>query len=331
MKEEQISIIVPVYNVEQYLEKCVTSLQNQTYKLLQIILVDDGSTDRSGEICDSLAQTDSRIQVIHKENGGSSSARNVGIAHATGEYLGFVDSDDYVEPTMYEELYGAVTEFQVLCAQVGRDEISTKGEKLPDICIPPECPQILSAKTVLKELLLHRGDCSFCTKLFHRSIFEETKPNWFPEGALNEDFHFLVTLLPKLEKIVSLPNQSYHVFYRLGSNSRKESREVFPRVFGDNVVNADWIEEMVSHEYPAFRKIARRFGVFQRIDYLLHIPIGQMNRDNREYREVVGYLRKHCLSGLLNPYLTLKNKLYLLLFVTAPKGVRRIHKRIRRL
>lgn len=329
MKEEQISIIVPVYNVEQYLEKCVATLQNQTYKLLQIILVNDGSTDRSGEICDRLAQTDSRIQVIHKENGGSSSARNVGIAQATGEYLGFVDSDDYVEPTMYEELYRAVKEHKVLCAQVGRDEISPQGEKMPDICIPPESPRILTSETILKELLLHRGDCSFCTKLFHRSIFEQTKPNWFPEGALNEDFHFLVTLLPILEKIVSLPEQSYHVFYRLGSNSRKENKDIFPRVFGDNVVNADWIEEMVSREYPSFRGVARRFGIYQRIDYLLHIPIGQMTRENREYGEVVGYLRKHCLGGLMNPYLTAKNKLYMLLFVTAPKSVRRLHKRIR--
>ena len=103
-----ISVIVPVYKVEPYLNKCIESIVNQTYKNLEIILVDDGSPDNCPAICDSWAEKDSRIKVIHKENGGLSDARNAGMVHATGEYIAFVDSDDYIDPEMYQSLYGVM-------------------------------------------------------------------------------------------------------------------------------------------------------------------------------------------------------------------------------
>lgn len=100
-----ISVIVPVYNVKNYLKKCVDSILSQTYSVLQVILVDDGSTDGSGELCDLLAKCDKRIQVVHKSNGGLSDARNAGIEIAEGKYFSFIDSDDYIEPDMVESLY----------------------------------------------------------------------------------------------------------------------------------------------------------------------------------------------------------------------------------
>ena len=102
MDNELISIIVPVYKVEKYLEKCVKSILKQTYTNLEIILVDDGSPDKCGQLCDELAKTDDRIKVFHKENGGLSDARNFGVERANGEYIGFVDSDDYIHESMYE-------------------------------------------------------------------------------------------------------------------------------------------------------------------------------------------------------------------------------------
>ena len=104
MNEELISIIVPVYNVEEYLKECIDSIINQTYKRIEIILVDDGSTDKSGKICDDYAKIDKRIKVVHKENGGLSDARNVGISVSSGKYIAFVDSDDWVEKTMYKNV-----------------------------------------------------------------------------------------------------------------------------------------------------------------------------------------------------------------------------------
>lgn len=108
---DKISVIVAVYNIEAYLEKCVRSLRNQTYRNLQIILVDDGATDGCPAICDRLAEEDGRIQVIHKKNGGLSDARNAGIAAADGEYIAFVDGDDWIETDMYEKLLSAARQF----------------------------------------------------------------------------------------------------------------------------------------------------------------------------------------------------------------------------
>ena len=107
LKQGLISVIVPVYNVEQYLDRCVCSILNQTYQNLEIILVDDGATDSSGRMCDEYAKRDERIKVVHKQNGGLSDARNAGLAAATGEYIGYVDSDDWIEPDMYEKMYEA--------------------------------------------------------------------------------------------------------------------------------------------------------------------------------------------------------------------------------
>ena len=108
-----ISVIVPVYNILDCLERCVNSICGQTWKNLEILLVDDGSTDGTGKLCDLLAEKDDRIRVFHKPNGGSSSARNLGISMAKGKWIGFVDSDDWIEPQMYERLYEAVQALQL--------------------------------------------------------------------------------------------------------------------------------------------------------------------------------------------------------------------------
>lgn len=325
MEQDVISVIVPVYNTKAYLRRCVDSLCAQTYENLEILLVDDGSTDGSGALCEELAGGDGRIRVIHKQNGGSSSARNMGIAQAKGAFLGFVDSDDFVEPEMYEALYRAVCTFQVPLAQIGRDELDENGNRLPDICVPPDETERIGAEAFMKELLLHRGDCSFCTKLIKRELLEEIQ---FPLGVLNEDFHLLVQLLPRIKELVSLPRRGYHVFCRMDSNTRKSSG--FSRVFADNVDNADMVAEIVREYYPTLGAVAFRFGVFQRLDYMLHIPIEQMKRQNAFYRKVVRYLRKNWLKAMGNPYLTGKNKRYHTIFALAPAMSRKIHAALRR-
>lgn len=309
MNQELISIIVPVYNIREYLPRCVESLCRQTYKNIEILLVDDGSTDGTGELCDLLAERDNRIRVFHKENGGSSSARNLGVENAKGEYFGFVDSDDYVSPEMYQLLYEGIQTYGVPVAQIGRDELNEAGERMPDVCIPPKEPELIGEKEFLRELLMHRGDCSFCTKLFKRELFKEHK---FPVGALNEDFRLLISMLPEIQTIVSLPGQTYHVFYRMGSNTRKKTG--FSRVFADIVDNADWVQNIVENRYPELREIALRFSVFQRLDYMLHVPVEQMNGKNKMYRDIVCFLRKNWLRGMKNPYLTMKNKCYHTIF-----------------
>lgn len=329
-----ITVIVPVYNIIEYLPRCVHSLTAQTYTNLEIILVDDGSTDGTGQLCDELAKEDSRVKVFHKENGGSSSARNLGLQYASGEYVGFVDSDDYVDSNMYELLYDGICRYNVHMAQIGRDETDAEGNKLPDICVPPTAPICIESIDFLRELLMHRGDCSFCTKLIDIRLLkkEETASDNegpFPVGRLNEDFELLIRLLPDIDRILSLPEQTYHVFYRIGSNSRKADRESFPRVYGDCVDNADKAAALVSEKYPYLTDEALRFGVFQRLEYLLHIPISRMRADNVEYRNIVRWMRKNLIKSLINRHLTAKNKIYHVLFAISPRGIRRLHRMIR--
>lgn len=322
METKKISVIVPVYNSINCLEKCVRSLCAQTYSNLEILLIDDGSTDGTAALMEELAKTDSRIRIRHKENGGASSARNVGISLATGDYLAFADSDDYLEPYVYEELQRALAAGDYPVAQISRDEVDEDGNRLPDVCIPPEKERFCDAETFLKELLLHRGDCSFCTKLFPREVFGAHR---FPEGELNEDFRLLVEILQEIAGIVILPKQGYHVVARKTSTTRTRTQDSFSRVFTDIVENADRMQMLVDEKYPALHAYAVRFNLYQRLDYLLHVPISQMRSDNAFYQGVKRYLRRHALDTMKNPYLTKKNKAYLLLLTVAPCTVRRLH------
>lgn len=323
-----LSIIVPVYNIEDCLERCVESIRQQSYRNLEILLVDDGSTDGSGAICDEFAAREERIRVFHKENGGSSSARNLGIREAKGAWLGFVDSDDWIDPDMYERLLETALAFGADIAQASRDEIDEQGRRRPDVCVPPKETVFCPAQDFLRELLLHRGDCSFCTKLVKKELFAGRA---FPEGKLNEDFYLLVDMLASTAGISILPDQMYHVFYRIGSNTRKKDKNDFSRVFVDIVDNADFVEELVGKKYPQLVTEAVRFGLFQRLDYMLHIPVARMVNTNAFYCRVKKYLRAHVKDTIQNPYLTKKNRIYLLLLTAAPKTVRRVHGWIQKL
>ena len=326
-----ISVIIPAFNIEDLLPKCVTSVASQDYpkSLLQIIVVDDGSTDKTGAVADKLSAEYENVEVIHKENGGSSSARNAGLLAATGEYVGFVDSDDYISPEMYGLLMDAALRNDADMVQISRDEISEDGTRLPDVVIPPEKEVVISPKEHLRTLLMHTGDASFCTKLTKRSLFSEDMK--FPEGKLNEDFYLMIHMLQKVNKLVILPDQCYHVFYRTGSNSRKkkEDKDYFPSVFTDIVRNSDVALELVKRNSPDLLEFAERFGFVQRLDYLLHIPTSKMKSDNLFYREVVKNIRKNRGKILSNHYLTGKQKAYLMILSVAPGFVRKTHARIK--
>lgn len=321
---KKISVIVPVYNSIDCLERCVKSICAQTYSNLEIILVDDGSTDGTDRLCERLALQDSRIVTYHKKNGGASSARNVGIKLASGDYLGFVDSDDYIEPYVYEEMMTVLTKKDLDVVQISRDEVDEEGRRLPDVCVPPEQVRFCETETFVKELLLHQGDCSFCTKLVKKELFAKHQ---FPEGVLNEDFRLLVEMLQEIDGIAILPKQGYHVVCRKESTTRKKTKDSFSRVFLDIVDNADLIQDLVDKKYPALHSYAIRFNLYQRLDYLLHVPISQMTGENAFYGNVKKYLRSHVADTVRNPYLTRKQKVYLLLLTVAPRMARSVHAR----
>lgn len=209
-----ISIIVPVFNVEPYLRRCVSSILNQTYKNLEIFLVDDGSPDNCPQICDEYAKIDFRIKVIHKENGGLSDARNVGIISSKGEYLSFVDSDDFISPEFIECLYSSVVENAVKLAvcQIDNFSDSMTRNKQKKHC---DC-LLISKESALKYYTALNFDdsspfISACTKLYHRSLFDEVK---FPVGKIYEDGLISYKIIDLADNIAFLKNPLYHYYVR---------------------------------------------------------------------------------------------------------------------
>ena len=175
-----LSLIVPVYNMEKYLDKCLDTLLLQTLKDYEIILVDDGSPDKCPQICDEWAQRDSRIRVIHKENGGLSDARNAGINVCTGEYISFVDSDDFIKPDMIEKLYSAATKMGADIVACGI--LTCEGDK----CTAWGCKDFVGCPKEIYALLY--DDAAYpvaaWNKLYHRSLLEKLR---YPVGKLHED------------------------------------------------------------------------------------------------------------------------------------------------
>lgn len=211
--EKLISVIVPVYNSQKWLERCVNSILNQTYSSLEIILVDDGSSDNSGKLCDYLSQKDHRIVVIHTINGGAARARNIGLDRATGEYIGFVDSDDYIEPEMYSCLLNALIDNVADIACVGTIRENQNGCDAHIIRCPGKETEFADFE-ILQEILLGRYiGSSLCSKLYARECWEHVR---LPEGETNEDTKIIFELYSG-KKMIHTAKSLYH--YTVNSNS----------------------------------------------------------------------------------------------------------------
>lgn len=217
----KVSIIVPVYNYELYLERCVDSLRNQSLKELEILLVDDGSTDHSPEICDKLAKQDERITVIHKKNGGLSDSRNVGIKHANGEYVGFVDADDWVAPEMYKEMFDICIDNNVdICSSkyaIVHDESDVLKQLDGKVTVYEGQEKL---KVYFENGLSNRSNqYSACTKLYKKSLFEEIQ---FPLGVRFEDMITNMYLIEKSDRFAIYNKYLYYYFMNSVSITRNK-------------------------------------------------------------------------------------------------------------
>ena len=198
MKEKTISIVVPIYHVEKYLQRCIDSILSQTFKDFELFLVDDGSPDNCGAICDEYAQRDSRIQVIHKENGGLPSARNVALDVATGDYVMFVDSDDWVEPDFCMQALRMIYEHNVQVVAFGHRCVSADNGEIQNRITKK--PRIVDSSEAIRHLIL-RDDtiCNYSwNKIYKRSLFENIR---YPLGLLYEDNAVTYQLIAKAKKI----------------------------------------------------------------------------------------------------------------------------------
>ena len=192
-----ISVIVPVYNVELYLRKCLDSIVNQTYRDIEILVIDDGSIDGCGRICDEYAEKDGRIRVFHTENRGLSCARNLGLDNAHGEWIGFVDSDDWIEMDMYENAINGIGDADILCFQ------KTEGT--------------YSGLEALYMFINNEISAFIWKKLYRKELFENIS---FPDGRISEDRATIYLLLHKAKTVRCKNIHGYHYAIRQGSITR---------------------------------------------------------------------------------------------------------------
>ncbi len=224
LKDDRLSVIVPVYNTDQYLHKCLTSIQKQTWPVSEIIVVDDGSTDNSGNIARQMASADPRIHVIRQENQGISAARNTGIEHATGEYLTFVDSDDYIDERMYQRLFEIMQEDDSDIAICGVKILYHDGSMY--IPYKEGVRKTWSRREALIELNSYQYfNMSFCDAIIRKELFDQSDDGHpdklrFPIGKKCEDFYLMHKVIARAHKVSYISEPFYNYFQRQNSLSR---------------------------------------------------------------------------------------------------------------
>lgn len=280
----EISIIVPIYNVERYLHKCVDSILNQTFSDIEIILVDDGSVDNSGAICDEYELQDSRVRVIHKENGGLSSARNTGLDIARGKYIGFVDSDDYIANDMYEVLYRQLIEHQADLSSVGIIDVyeNRASEIMQNTTI-----QLVDQKQAIKLVVDGKGIFAYAwNKLYKRELFKEIR---YPVGKTVEDAFIIIDLLLLCNKIVVNSEQKYFYYRRSDSITGVSFTEK----------NLDGIEawtrnqKLVNKFFPDFENETHRRLCWAYFFVLDKIVISNQEKKYSKTKDIISYLLKN--------------------------------------
>jgi glycosyltransferase involved in cell wall biosynthesis len=300
MKPE-ISIIVPVYNVENYLEDCLDSILAQSFQDFEVILVNDGSTDRSGLICDDYAKKDVRIKVVHQEYRGVSSARNVGVANAEGEFIGFVDSDDRIDIHMYKTLYE-------LCKETSSDiSICNLGREIDGKLVNKDTREFLKEmdnEEGLRELfkgVLFRF--SLCNKLFKKSCFKDVV---FPEGRIHED-------LATTYKLFAAAGKSIYTNY-IGYIYVKRQNSILTAKYHGKRLQAflgwDEIIHFMNLNYSQLSSEYISCFIYASIDHIHYIYNQVQNtRDQERFLlELRRYVRKHIGQIFKNDRVTMSQK-----------------------
>lgn len=308
---EKVSIILPVYNVEAYLSRAIESLIKQTYQNIEIILVDDGSMDQSGKICDSYAEKDTRIKVIHKDNGGVSSARNTGLAIATGEYITFFDPDDFVTEDIIEFL------LDILKKNKADISICAWDDYYGNSCQPYSHAEIKGVYTGKDAILIQfkHGFYSVCNMLFSKHIIDGME---FHVGYVNgEDRLFAVEILPKAERVVydmCLKSAKYHYAHRENSAGTKK--------FTNDDYSLLKICDIVSDKFKTYgiegEKIASRHMALSMVQ-LIKMMDGNIDKYPPYGGELLRMMRKYTFHVLFNNSMKWTEKIVFTVFSIAPK------------
>lgn len=305
-----LSIIVPVYNVENYLDRCIKSLLNQTIDGYNIILVDDGSTDNSGKICDDWAVNSEKIIAFHKPNGGLSDARNFGVKHTNAKYVAFIDSDDYVEPQYVEILFKGL--------DLGADivvshHVQEKEGALNNVNLYTKY-EVYSVGESLKKMCYEEISTSACGKLFPRIYIEEDP---FPVGKLYEDLLTVYKYIGKAKKIAFNRSQTYHYVQRNGSIRQSKWD---PRFF-DVMEGANNLLHYIDKNYPAIH-VSGLFRYFYSANELYVRAFSSPNY-LKVIKPVRTVLKKYIMTIVIDHDTSMKYKIQFLLMALSPKLYRK--------
>ena len=315
-----ISVVIPVYNVEDYLHYAIDSLVNQTHKNFEVLLINDGSTDNSGKLCDKYAQEYDWIRVFHKENGGLSDARNYGVLKATNEWIFFLDPDDYIEPFTFELL-------TLIRAKYQADLISTKVqttneyEKYFAEQFNLESSQRVTKEEALELMLEDKvATVSACAKLYKKQILE-MRP--FPVGKIYEDFFVVAEHLNLAEEIVISPIVTYHYYSRTGS--------IVNSAFSKKQYNffdaAEHTEKVINEKYNNRRELINSVEA-KTVIGAFHI-INNAEKDKANLLKIRKLIKNVFKSVIFNRQVTLKHKLKYILFLLFPLQYDRIRRSLK--
>ncbi|AHM57188.1 putative glycosyltransferase EpsJ [Peptoclostridium acidaminophilum DSM 3953] len=316
-----ISVIIPVYNAEGYIRKCLDSVIGQSYENLEIIVIDDGSTDESGNICDEYGKKDARIRVLHKGNGGVSTARNLGLKMATGKYVGFVDSDDWIEKDMYS--------FLVSMAEANDADVAACGYYINDDSPPMqdnECAtQSMSQEAAIQTSFLNVSRFCFYgalwNKLFRSDIFKGNGIEFDESISVGEDMLFLSQCIMGSGKIVYSPIPKYHY----ACNEMGVTSKPFYSQKVSMLKALDKIESIVTPKYPQLAPVVHQRSIQTSCNYLRQAMYNKSFNDYEAIRRLRDNIKKGFVGVVMGSDLSLKDKIKLMLFSTSPKIYRQIN------
>ena len=296
-----ISIIIPVYNVEEYLEKCLNSCFEQTIRDIEIIVVNDGSTDYSGEIADKLALKESRLTVLHQANKGVAAARNLGVENARNKWILFVDSDDYLEKDAAEILLTAANETNAQIIIANFVSVNPEGTIMSRNFIPEVLPT--NNKEIAELLLQEKLPFSLCGKLFHRSLFNETKIN--TELKLGEDAYLTIQLCNNANEIVSLNNVIYNYLQRASSATHQPNESSIRSILNFIELTINYYK---TKDYYLNTQFQHSLNIFIMREYFTYIRLGG-KYSNSQIQTIVN---STCLHDTIACNLTPKWRILLL-------------------
>lgn len=309
ISNKKISVIIPIYKVDKYLDNCILSVLNQTYENLEVILVDDGSPDMCPAICDEYKNRDDRIIVVHKQNGGLSDARNKGIDVATGDYYAFVDGDDTLEPNAMENLITAAIENSSDITMM-KLRIVTEGENISQGIVEKSISGTwIKNLDFLRKICTYNASCSFCDKLFSKDIFKKYR---FRVGVTNEDLLLLGTMLIENDyDIYSIDYFGYNYLQRQHSITKSG----FGKSISDSIYNCWELQNLVAKYKSELFVYFQELLLYQVRTFLIFMPKHYITEKNKDYmfaKTILKINRKRIWKG----FYTLKDKLFLTLCCT---------------